>query len=364
MSQEVCGTVQTVEETRLQKLYKNSAKHEDMRRRRTECSVELRKQKKDEALMKRRNIAPLDDVTDSEISGTEESILAAGEVKCTVGNITPSDICRILSSNPSLEEIRTCFTNLRRLLARDRNPPVREVIEANLLPALKAGIEFEDRTVQLEAAWAITNIVSGSSEDTASAVEAGIIPRLVQMCFLDDFDLAEQACWALANIAGDSATLRDICIREGIIDSLEYLVSRAEKLRVQFLRTIAWAYSNLCRHKNPQASIEHTSRLVKGIEVLLSNEDAVVRQDTCWALSYLTDGEDGYIRDANQGNVMAFVLKMLNSENDAAIKPAIRVLGNFATGSDDLTQVGILFVHSSMAGHTSICAKYKHDILC
>ena len=68
----------------------------------------------------------------------------------------------------------------------------------------------------------------------------------------------------------------------------------------------------------------------------------MVVQDSCWALSYMTDGPDEQIELALQAGVLARVVQLLEVEENSMIAPALRVLGNFVTGNDVLTQVTIL----------------------
>ena len=61
-------------------------------------------------------------------------------------------------------------------MSSDKNPPIDQIIEAGMLPILVECLKCDDQpTLQFEAAWALTNIASGSSAQTQSVVLAGIL---------------------------------------------------------------------------------------------------------------------------------------------------------------------------------------------
>jgi importin subunit alpha-1/8 len=109
--------------------FKNKGRDADeMRRRRTEVNVELRKAKKEDHLLKRRNL----DVDDEPLSPLQEQNRQAA------ANMSIDDIVAGIYSGDPNKEI-TATHAARKILSRERNPPIDILINANVVPKL---VEF------------------------------------------------------------------------------------------------------------------------------------------------------------------------------------------------------------------------------
>jgi len=238
---------------------------------------------------------------------------------------------------------------LRRILSLEVNPPINDVISAGLVPVL-INMICEDKPPQLqfEAAWALTNIASGSPQHTASVVDAGAVPLFVKLLQSKDTDVKSQAVWALGNIAGDSAQMRNYVLSNGalkpllqIVRSLQSskLVAVLAKPDLALLRNVTWTISNLCRGK-PIPDFETVEIAISELVHLLHHAtDEEVLTDTCWALSYLSDGPNERIQKIIDTGICKRICELLRHPVLSIVTPALRTAGNVVTGDDQQTQV-------------------------
>ena len=286
------------------KSFKNHGRDlDDLRRRRTESSIELRKQKKDDQALKRRNISIKDEEDHLADKTNANSLLA-------LQNLSLNEIIEIINSTKDSDQLFSAVQSIRKMLSRERNPPIDDVIKANLVQSLVKYLgNSEHPTLQFEAAWALTNIASGTSLQTRHVVESGAVAPFVKLLSSPNSNVCEQAVWALGNIAGDGAELRDLVIKCGIVDPLLALI-RPDTPNT-FLRNITWTLSNLCRNKNPAPSMSVLQQILPALSSLLYSNDKEVLTDTCWALSYITDGPNEKIDAVIKTGFSLFLLYIL-----------------------------------------------------
>ncbi|KAH8953121.1 hypothetical protein BDL97_08G006700 [Sphagnum fallax] len=307
--------------------YKLTVDAEEARRKREDNMVEIRKNKRDESLLKKRR----EGLQPQQFSSTQ----AAADMEKKQLESLPAMVAGVYSEDAGTQ--LEAITQFRKLLSIERSPPIEEVIAAGVVPRF---VEFLMRgdfpQLQFEAAWALTNIASGTSEHTRVVIDHGAVPIFVQLLSSPSDDVREQAVWALGNVAGDSPKCRDLVLSNGALMPL--LAQLTDTAKLSMLRNATWTLSNFCRGK-PQPPFEQSKPALPALERLIHSNDEEVLTDACWALSYLSDGTNDKIQAVIEAGVCRRLVDLLLSHpSPSVLIPALRTVGNIVTGDDLQTQ--------------------------
>uniref|UniRef100_A0A7N6BQZ6 Importin subunit alpha n=1 Tax=Anabas testudineus TaxID=64144 RepID=A0A7N6BQZ6_ANATE len=230
------------------------------------------------------------------------------------------------------------FFSIRKLLSSDRNPPIDDLIKSGILPILVKCLERDDNpSLQFEAAWALTNIASGTSAQTQAVVKSNAVPLFLRLLHSPHQNVCEQAVWALGNIIGDGPQCRDYVISLGVVKPLLSFINPS--IPITFLRNVTWVIVNLCRNKDPPPPMETVQEILPALCVLIYHTDINILVDTVWALSYLTDGGNEQIQMVIDSGVVPFLVPLLSHQEVKVQTAALRAVGNIVTGTDEQTQV-------------------------
>jgi len=316
----------------IRRKFKSGLDSAEARRKREDQHVILRKAKREEQIRKKRaafgGFSKADGVDEAQID-----VYMLDRLKQI-----PNWVAGCHSDDPTVE--LECTRHFRKLLSIERSPPIAQVIESGVIPRF---VHFltrkENPNLMFEAAWALTNIASGTSNDTKVVINSGAVPLLIELLADKWEDVREQAVWALGNIAGDSPQSRDMLLDMGIIEPLLAVCDPSCKMTT--LRNATWALSNLCRGK-PQPDFNLTAPALSVLTNLLQTKDDEILIDACWALSYISDDNDTdnqKIAQVVRSGVCRRLVELLYHRQHAVKTPALRTIGNIVTGDDLQTQV-------------------------
>ncbi|CAG9318942.1 unnamed protein product [Blepharisma stoltei] len=338
------------------KKFKSSFDIEDIRKRRGEGLIELRKKKRDDHISKKRAlISESGKLAQEAIVLTNETVvfkyewvdsdLIAAEPRLISPEIAPeSRLVILLEIILGIEDWTILFKSiqtLRKILSDETPPPLLMITKSGVSRKLIDLISYDLIDLQIECAWCLLNIASGSGEIIEMIAADGVIEALIGLMGNSNYDLADLCIWTLGNIAGDSVRSRDKIIEAGGINKLLEIIKNREGIEIQHLSTLVWTISNLCRGK-PSPSHDLMTKVIKIIPDLFATNNEDILSDSCWILSYMSDGYTEHIEELISLNLLPALVELLSNPIVKIQIPALRTLGNILTGNDQQTEKVIL----------------------
>uniref|UniRef100_A0A2I2ZLR0 Importin subunit alpha n=1 Tax=Gorilla gorilla gorilla TaxID=9595 RepID=A0A2I2ZLR0_GORGO len=231
---------------------------------------------------------------------------------------------------------------------KNKNDQMLKRRNASSFPDVAASPLEKNRKNQGTVNWSVDDIVKGTNSNNVESqlqttqaamkllsrekqppigniIWTGLIPKFVS--FLSRTDCR--------NIAGDGLY--------GAVDPLLALLAVPDmsSLVCGYLCHLTWTLSILCCYKNPAPPLDAVEQILSTLVWLLHHDDPEVLADSCWAISYLTDGPNKRIDMFLKTGVLPQLVKLLGASELPTVTPALRPIGNIVTGTDEKTHVVI-----------------------
>nr|GMD07284.1 importin subunit alpha-4 [Ipomoea batatas] len=223
------------------KSYKIGVDADEARRRREDNLVEIRKNKREDNLLKKRREGLLLQ-SQHVIDATQSPAAIEKRLECI-----PLMVQGVWSEDPSAQIEAT--TQFRKLLSIERSPPIDEVIKAGVVPRFVQFLERNDLPQLQVRTLTFAQCFSGAclinrygrarfverSPPIDEVIKAGVVPRFVQ--FLERNDLPQlqfEAAWALTNVASGTSEHTRVVIDQGAVPKfIQLLSSPSDDVREQ-----------------------------------------------------------------------------------------------------------------------------------
>jgi len=223
---------------------------------------------------------------------------------------------------------------LREMLSVEKDPPVQEVVAAGMVPLLIEHLGVHNNPpLQFAAAWALTNITAGSSDQTRTVIDRVGLPVLMDLMNSKDDNILEQVVLTLGNIAGDSCELRDLVLESGGLQLLTPTL-HPQKNSV-LLQTAVWTLLNFCRGKPPPKR-ELIADAFPLLRDLMSVKQTKVLEDACWAVSCLMSAYIEFVTAAVEAGMVEKIVRLLSRKSVQT--PALRIIATIALGENSTSK--------------------------
>ncbi|KAG0662834.1 Importin alpha subunit (Karyopherin alpha subunit) (Serine-rich RNA polymerase I suppressor protein) [Monosporozyma unispora] len=336
--------------------YKNKDRFNpgEIRRRRDEFRVKLRKERQYQLLEKRR----FEDTSSQSASSSSNS------GKSGSGYGSDLDEPQIL---PSLQSLQTELTQWETTLnnSYDLQEQLGALVRVRQLILENNNLTLSDTTMniifkymkdcslpmlQYEALWAINNLSSGSHSRVATLINNKIIQTLFNLFQKGKCDLEcqEHIIWTLGNIAGDCPEYRKLLYAQdpGVINLLVEVVMSWNikeltgiKIPVSLRKITSWTFSNVFKSFESYHLSQLNTHFITVLKTLLSSDDSEVVSNICWALSYLSNKN---VELANSliinSEILPQLIHILQQHDINITIPGLKVLGSISSGTDAQTQ--------------------------
>ncbi len=248
-------------------------------------------------------------------------------------------------------KLKDLLVHIRKAVSVPTNPPISELLQEDPMKVFVAILEDSGSTEDtiFETIWILTNIASGTSEQTKVVVESGALDAAMNHLENSSIMISEQVLWLMGNVCGDCVENRDMILLAGGAKKVMAAYNKHtvdDKTKLSFLNNLYWVVSNLVRGK-PLPKMSLVSSLAdfvmdQMVKIAKDRRTYFDCTDILWAASYLGDSDFFATKfSKSPAFVRAVIEKGILSSRPEARVPAVRTIGHLCSCEEKVTQAVI-----------------------
>ncbi|KAJ3451982.1 importin subunit alpha [Anaeramoeba flamelloides] len=298
---------------RRQNKFKQKSTRGNSRVKRAELTVRLSKNRREERLMKRRNMGRVLTNSNTNIRLQNHGVPSIKKLPQIIKGINSRD----------LNLVRRSVQSIRKLISVVEDPP----------------------TEKFESLWIISNLCSGTHEECKYIVDLDAIPLFFNHLSSKDANIVEQAVWALGNVVGDCKEFRDLVLNQPNCFKTIIGLFSIKHINMDIIQNIIWILSTMCSYK-PRLEYSKTLELIPIFSRLINHRNNGIVVDCLYGLQYISDGDSKNIKEILQQGCVPTLIQLLSNRSPKIQLPAIKTIGNLLSGpniyTDHLLEEGLL----------------------
>lgn len=227
---------------------------------------------------------------------------------------------------------------LCKLLARNEDSPIQEMIEHGLIPEFISLLDSEYPEFQYQALFCLINISYGTTDQSSSIINQGGLPKILTLVTSSIEEIQDLAIWLLGNLAADSIGLRDQIVEKGGYAILNYVLTTT-KIPHILMRCI-WAFISFFRYERPlsfQLTMNSLEYIIYAIHQYPLEQD--IMSQAILAISLISDAYHQSIPIIIESDILPIVLNNLEVPDIKIQVTSLRLVGNIAAGNANQTQL-------------------------
>ncbi|KAJ6249379.1 importin alpha [Anaeramoeba flamelloides] len=328
-----------------QERFKQKKSHTSSINKRINYNIQISKSKRENGLMKRRNII-VESLNDENLESNiqRETISFKQELNVFVKYINSNNQKNVLEG----------IHGIRLMLSVQDNPPVKQVLQTGVIPKILtyfatntdydqqciwalgnlAGdsaifrdqiLDYDEIIEKISNIYSIKNISLQMARNGVWVLVKKAIPTFTRLIMNRDVGLISDASWGLSFVVSTKKKAIDAIIDSGSIPRLVFLLGREDKeILIPVLRTLASVVSGNFTQTNEVLQYGILSYFQK----LLSHKHSEIRRLSCWTLSNITAGDPQQIESVYKSGIIPHLIELFEKDIEKIQKEICWVLSN------------------------------------